>query len=189
MSYDFAILIADDPKHYIEAYIQHMSKSTATSSFHGELGVKNLRTSLLDLLFGGSETTSTILNWSLLILIKYPDVQQKVQDELDKVCGRERLPCLSDRPNLHYTDAVIHEILRFTTLAPLAIPHHTHEDIWIANNKYLIPAGSIVFAHIYHITHNPDVFPDPYSFRPERFLDENKKYQKHDHNIVFGTGE
>lgn len=67
----------------------------------------------MDMLFAGAETTSTVLNWALLILIKYPKIQERVQNELDQVCGRERLPNLDDRTNLHYTDAVIHEILRY----------------------------------------------------------------------------
>ena len=90
-----------------------MSKSSPNSSFHGRMGLQSLRSSLLDLLFAGAETTSTVLNWSLLILTKYPVIQEKIQDELDQVCGRDRLPNLDDRSSLHYTDAVIHEILRY----------------------------------------------------------------------------
>ena len=89
-----------------------MTSSKQGSSFHGSMGLKSLRSSLVDLLFAGAETTSTVLNWALLILTKYPEIQEKVQDELDQVCGRERLPNLDDRSSLHYTDAVIHEILR-----------------------------------------------------------------------------
>ena len=96
--------------------MQHMSNSSPNSSFHGTMGLKSLRSSLLDLLFAGAETTSTVLNWSLLILTKYPAIQEKIQDELDKVCGRDRLPNLVDRSSLHYTDAVIHEILRYDNL-------------------------------------------------------------------------
>ena len=107
-----------------------MSTGKENTSFHGQMGLKNLRTCLFDLLFAGSETTSTVLNWSLLILVKYPEIQQKVQDELDSICGRDQLPSLSDRHNLHYTDAVIHEIFRFTTVLPLSIPHQTNEDIF-----------------------------------------------------------
>ena len=104
---------SESPNDYIEAYLQHMSSSNPNSSFHGEMGLQSLRSSLLDLLLAGAETTSTALNWALLILTKYPHIQEKVQDELDQVCGRGRLPNLSDRSSLHYTDAVIHEILRY----------------------------------------------------------------------------
>ena len=90
-----------------------MSSSNPNSSFHGKMGLQSLRSSLVDMLFAGAETTSTVLNWALLILTKYPHIQEKVQDELDQVCGRERLPNLDDRSRLHYTDAVIHEILRY----------------------------------------------------------------------------
>ena len=78
-----------------------------------------MRASLLDLMFAGAETTSTVMNWSMLLLIKYPDVQKRVQEELDSVCGTERLPSLKDRQHLHYTDAVINEILRYTDIGDI----------------------------------------------------------------------
>ena len=106
------VFVSESPNDYIEAYLQHMSSSNPNSSFHGKMGLQSLRSSLLDLLLGGAETTSTVLNWALLILTKYPHIQGKVQDELDQVCGRDRLPNLVDRHSLPYTDAVIHEILR-----------------------------------------------------------------------------
>jgi cytochrome P450 len=52
---------------------------------------------LLDMLFAGSETTSTALNWAIMFMIKYPDIQRRVQQELDQVVGRNRLPNIEDR--------------------------------------------------------------------------------------------
>ena len=83
-----------------------MTASKNEGSFQGERGLQNLRSNLLDFLFAGSETTSTALNWSMLLMAKYGDIQTQVQQELDNICGRERLPSATDRPNLHYTEAV-----------------------------------------------------------------------------------
>ena len=166
-----------------------MAMSKPGSSFHGKRGVQSLRASLLDLMFAGAETTSTVMNWSMLLLIKYPDVQKRVQEELDSVCGTERLPSLKDRQHLHYTDAVINEILRYTCIAPFGVPHYTRQDVWTSGKKYLIPAGTNIFPNFHQITHNSEVFDDPFAFKPERFLDENNHFIKHEHNIVFGIGK
>jgi len=49
----------------------------------------------------------------------YPEVQRKAQEEIDRVVGRDRLPTISDRPNLPYIEAVIKELLRWNPVAPL----------------------------------------------------------------------
>ena len=165
-----------------------MSASKHEGSFQGERGLQNLRSNLLDLLFAGSDTTSTSLNWAMLLMTKYPSIQTKVQEELDNICGRERLPSSSDRPNLHYTEAVINEVLRFSSIAPLAVPHYTFTDIWTSDKKYHIPAGTTIFPNLYQVTHNPKVFKNPHEFNPKRFLDQENKFLKHDHNIAFGIG-
>ena len=179
---------ADQPQNYIQSFLQHMTASKNEGSFQGERGLQNLRSNLLDFLFAGSETTSTALNWSMLLMAKYGDIQTRVQHELDNICGRERLPSATDRPNLHYTEAVVNEILRFTTIAPLAVPHYTFTDIWTSDKKYHIPAGTTIFPNLHQVTHNPKVFKNPEEFNPDRFLDDENRFSKNDHNIVFGIG-
>ena len=179
---------ADQPQNYIQSFLQHMTASKNEGSFQGERGLQNLRSNLLDFLFAGSETTSTALNWSMLLMAKYGDIQTQVQQELDNICGRERLPSATDRSNLHYTEAVVNEILRFTTIAPLAVPHYTFTDIWTSDKKYHIPAGTTIFPNLYQVTHNPQVFKNPEEFNPDRFLDDENRFSKNDHNIVFGIG-
>jgi cytochrome P450 len=71
--------------------------SPDSSSFHGTLGYQNLRSSILDLLIAGSETTSTALTWAVLFMIKHPQIQRRVQEELDQVVGNSRMPQVSDR--------------------------------------------------------------------------------------------
>jgi len=179
----------DQPQNYIQSFLQHMTASKNEGSFQGERGLQNLRSNLLDFLFAGSETTSTALNWSMLLMAKYGDIQTQVQQELDNICGRERLPSATDRPNLHYTEAVVNEILRFTTIAPLAVPHYTFTDIWTSDKKYHIPAGTTIFPNLHQVTHNPQVFKNPEEFNPDRFLDDENRFSKNDHNIVFGIGK
>ena len=181
-------MFTDQPQNYIESFLQHMSVNKHEGSFQGKRGLQNLRSNLLDLLIAGSDTTSATLEWAMLLITKYPHIQTKVQEELDNVCGRDRLPSTSDRPNMHYTEAVINEVLRFSSMAPLGVLHYTFTDIWTSDKKYHIPAGTTIFPNLYHVTHNPRVFKSPHDFNPKRFLDQENKFAKHDHNIAFGVG-
>ena len=97
------------------------------SSFYGQAGMSNLQRSLTDLFGAGSETSSSVLLFALLYMIKYPEVQAKVQDEIDSVIGKEgsqRSVCLGDRSLMPYTDAVLHEVLRYSCLV-YVVPHAT----------------------------------------------------------------
>jgi cytochrome P450 len=77
----------------------------------------------------------------------YPEVQQKAQQELDRVVGTSRLPTFEDRKNLPYIEAVVKETFRWHPLAPLGLPHMTDQDDVI--NGYLIPKSSILIPNIW----------------------------------------
>ncbi len=93
------------------------------------------------------------------------------------------------RQNLPFTESVIQEILRVSCIAPLGLPHFAQKDVSLLNGKIRIPAGTTVMPHLSHIVNNPKEFPEPEKFNPDRFLDENGKYVKHDHNIIFSIGK
>ena len=73
---------------------------------------------LADLFGAGTDTTETVLDWFLKMMIKRPDVQEKLQLEMDDVVGRHRLPQWSDRSKLHYMQATLNEVLRYTSAGP-----------------------------------------------------------------------
>nr|XP_015211234.1 PREDICTED: cytochrome P450 2J2-like [Lepisosteus oculatus] len=81
-----------------------------------------------DLFIAGTETTTTSLRLALLYMIKYPDIQKKVQAETDRVIGKERQPSMADRVHLPYTDAVIHETQRYGNTVPLNAPRMANKD-------------------------------------------------------------
>lgn len=81
-----------------------ISYKDPSSSFYGIDGTENLTNNLMDFFMAGSETTSTTLTWAMLYMVRYPQVQRKVQEELDTVVGRNRNPTLQDRPSLPYTE-------------------------------------------------------------------------------------
>ena len=99
-----------------------------------------------------------------------------------------RLPSLNDREDLPYTEAVIHEISRYTAIVCLSIPHWITEDMKTADGKYHFPKDTMVFPNLYHVMNNPEVFENPRDFNPERFIDSKGRFVKHEHNILFGIG-
>jgi len=93
-----------------------------------QLTEDNIMMTMNDIFNAGFETTATILRWILLYMVHYPDIQAKVQNELDTVIGTGRLPRLKDRENLPYTGAVIAEALRMSSHIPLGLPHKSTRD-------------------------------------------------------------
>lgn len=113
--------VKDNPRDFIDAYLNEIDESETSSSFHGKLGLQSLRSVLFDLLLAGIETTSTALTWSVLFMVKYPEIQEKVRKEILDNVGPDRLVNIEDKTNLPYTEAVIQEILRYTCIAPLGL--------------------------------------------------------------------
>ncbi|XP_026501982.2 cytochrome P450 2J2-like, partial [Terrapene carolina triunguis] len=104
------------------------SKVDADPTFHEE----NLVFSTLDLFFAGTETTSTTIRWALLYMALYPDIQERVQAEIDAVIGQSRQPAMDDRDNMPYTNAVIHELQRISNIVPLNVPRMATSDTTLA---------------------------------------------------------
>lgn len=78
-----------------------------------------------DLFSAGMETVKTSLEWAVLLMLHYPKAAKAVQDELDEVVGRSRMPTLEDLPFLPITDATIQEVLRKSSVVPLGTTHAT----------------------------------------------------------------
>ncbi|XP_038189418.1 cytochrome P450 2J3-like isoform X2 [Arvicola amphibius] len=120
----------DEPRDFIDAFLVEMTKhpDKTTTSFNEE----SLICSTLDLFFAGTETTSTTLRWALLYMALYPEVQEKVQAEIDRVIGQEKQPSLTDRDSMPYTNAVIHEVQRMANIVPLNVPREVTVDTMLA---------------------------------------------------------
>ncbi|THH08956.1 hypothetical protein EW145_g2353 [Phellinidium pouzarii] len=116
----------------------------------------------------GSDTSVGALAAFVLAMAQYPGVQKKAQDQLDTFVGSSRLPSFSDRKNLPYITAIMKETLRWHTVVPQGLPHCLREDD--IYNGYFMPAGSIVIGNSWGILHDPDIYPDPMEFKPERFF-------------------
>ncbi|KAL0567565.1 hypothetical protein V5O48_014425 [Marasmius crinis-equi] len=120
------------------------------------------------LLEGGSETSAVFLQSLVLLLIAFPEVQRKAQEEVDRVIGRDRLPSLEDIDDLPYIQALIKETHRYRPVTPLLVPHATAADE--EYRGFIIPKGTTIFVNLYGIFHDPDVFEDPELFNPDRYI-------------------
>ncbi|XP_028726128.1 cytochrome P450 2J3-like isoform X2 [Peromyscus leucopus] len=120
----------DEPRDFIDAFLKEMAKypDKTTTSFNEE----SLICSTLDLFLAGTETTSTTLRWALLYMALFPEVQEKVQAEIDRVIGQEKQPSLADRDSMPYTTAVVHEVLRMGNIIPLNVPREVTVDTTLA---------------------------------------------------------
>ncbi|XP_077192787.1 cytochrome P450 2F2-like isoform X2 [Paroedura picta] len=173
------------PRDFIDCFLIRMEqeKQDPLSYFHTETLVMSTH----NLFFGGTETTSSTLRYSFLILMKFPKVAAKVHQEIDQVIGRDRAPCLADRKLMPYTDAVIYEIQRFITILPMGLPRAVTRDTPF--RSFLFPKGTNVIPLLSSVHFDPSQFKDPNSFNPANFLDENNSFQSNEAFMPFAPGK
>uniref|UniRef100_A0A8D2EMJ2 Cytochrome P450 2D6 n=1 Tax=Theropithecus gelada TaxID=9565 RepID=A0A8D2EMJ2_THEGE len=172
------------PPDLTEAFLAEMEKAKRNpeSSFNEE----NLRMVVADLFFAGMVTTSTTLAWGLLLMILHPDVQRRVQQEIDNVIGQVRRPEMRDQARMPYTTAVIHEVQRFGDIVPLNMPHMTSRDIEVQG--FLIPKGTTLFTNLSSVLKDEAIWEKPFRFHPEHFLDAQGHFVKPEAFLPFSAG-
>ncbi|CEL57076.1 O-methylsterigmatocystin oxidoreductase OS=Aspergillus flavus (strain ATCC 200026 / FGSC A1120 / NRRL 3357 / JCM 12722 / SRRC 167) GN=ordA PE=2 SV=1 [Rhizoctonia solani AG-1 IB] len=118
---------------------------------------------------GAIETTTATILIFILAMVHYPDIQAKIQQEVDTVVGDQRLPEIEDQDNLPYIGRVIKEVSRWRPVAPLGVPHAcAKDDIYRGHS---IPKGSVIMGNIWAMCSNPETYPNPDKFDPDRFID------------------
>ncbi|XP_055026783.1 cytochrome P450 1B1 [Misgurnus anguillicaudatus] len=171
-----------------DAFIFALDKGLAGG--HGVSTDKEFVTPTIGDIFGASQDTlSTALQWAILLLVRYPKVQKRLQEEVDRVADRSRLPTIEDQAQLPYVMAFIYEFMRFTSFTPLTIPHSTTTDTSI--NGYPIPKDTVIFVNQWSLNHDPNKWDEPEVFNPERFLDEDGALNKDltSNVLIFSVGK
>jgi cytochrome P450 len=113
---------------------------------------------LMTMLVAGHETTASELAWAFEALPREPRVLARLTEEIDSGDGDE------------YLSATINETLRRRPVLPNAEPRLTKQPVEIGG--WLYPKGVSLVCHAYLLHHDPAIYPDPYAFRPERFIEE-----------------
>ncbi|NWI93277.1 CP2J2 protein, partial [Pitta sordida] len=174
--------IPSESRDYIDSYLQEIAKDKDSDTFQEE----HLVSCALDLLFAGTETTSSTLRWALLFMAVHPDIQARVQAEIDAVIGRAWQPGLEDRNNMPYTNAAIHEVQRKANIVPFNVPRLTVKDTVL--DDFLIPKGTIMMTNLCSVMFDKNEWETPDTFNPGHFLKDGK-FWKRESFLPFSIGK
>ncbi|KAF8715922.1 hypothetical protein HU200_026885 [Digitaria exilis] len=142
---------------------------------------------LWDMITAGMDTTVISVEWAMAELVRNPRVQKKLQEELDRVVGRDRVMLETDFQNLPYLQAVVKESLRLHPPTPLMLPHKASTNVKIGG--YNIPKGANVMVNVWAVARDPKVWSNPLEYRPERFMEESIDIKGSDFRVLpFGAG-
>lgn len=95
-------------------------------------------------------------------MVIYPEVQKRVQNEIDDVIGSGNIVRLKDKSRLVYTEATIFEVMRMSALVPFALPYITTKDTILGG--YDIDKGTVVLYNLHSVSYDKDYWGDPQNF-------------------------
>ncbi|KAF5750319.1 p-coumaryl-CoA 3'-hydroxylase [Tripterygium wilfordii] len=166
---------------------QHFVDALLTLQEKYDLSEDTIIGLLWDMITAGMDTTAISVEWAMAELIKNPRVQQKAQEEIDRVIGFDRVMTEPDFASLPYLQCVAKEALRLHPPTPLMLPHRANSNVKVGG--YDIPKGSNVHVNVWAVARDPAVWKNPEEFRPERFLEEDVDMKGHDFRLLpFGAG-
>ncbi len=148
------------------------------------LGRKEIRDNCMTLLFGGHETTAGSVTWTWGMLSKNPDVRDKLLTEVDRVIG-DRRPTLEDYRKLEYTDMVFRETMRLYPMFSMLLRTASKDDEICG---YKVSAGDLIAFSAYTIARDPNFWPEPERFDPERFSKDNDAKRPKGTYLPFSLG-
>lgn len=171
-----------DANNYIHAFLKAAAAEKGPHTFNDA----QLLATANDLFSAGTETTSTTLRWAILYLAHYPEFQEKLYQQIKHEVGTNSLPNYADRAKLPFADALIMETQRMGDLVPLGLMRRPLGPAKVLG--YDIPENAVVLPLLTNVLHNPDVFPEPFKFNPNRFLDSTGKVVRDPQLIPFQAG-
>ncbi|KAJ7307801.1 cytochrome P450 [Mycena albidolilacea] len=133
---------------------------------------RHVKATAATMFIGGSDTSVSSLGTFVLAMLANPEAQRKAQLEIDSVTGGKYLPGFADKDGLPYVEALLQEVLRWQNVAPFALPRFLVEEA--EYRGYRLPAGSLILPNTWAILHDETTYPDPLTFKPERFLSGGK---------------
>ncbi|WUI01234.1 cytochrome P450 [Spirillospora sp. NBC_00431] len=144
-----------------------------------------IRDSVLMTMLAAHHTTGVAISWTLYLLARHPDAAARAAAELDRVLGERAVPEYGDLKKLAYLDRVLREAMRLYPPGPYGAREAT-EDLVLGG--YAVPAGTTIFYPFWAVHMNPDHWPDPDVFDPDRFTPEASAGRPRLAYIPFGVG-
>uniref|UniRef100_A0A672YDF0 Cytochrome P450, family 2, subfamily X, polypeptide 9 n=1 Tax=Sphaeramia orbicularis TaxID=375764 RepID=A0A672YDF0_9TELE len=176
--------VPQKPRHLIDCYLDELEKvGTCDGSSFSE---DNLYSLLLDFHFAGTDTTANTLLTCFLYLMSYPEVQERCQKEIDEVLDGKDQVSFEDRHEMHYPQAVLHEVQRMADVAPLSVFHKVTRDTELMG--FSIPKGTIIIPNLSSTLTEDGYWKDPHHFNPDNFLNDEGQFIKPENLIPFSAG-
>ncbi|XP_068106843.1 cytochrome P450 2A6-like [Hyperolius riggenbachi] len=174
------------PRDFIDCFLIRMKQE---ENNHGESAftLDYLAPGVFDMFLGGTETSGVTTLFGCQYLIKYPELQAKLHEEIDHVIGPSREPKAEDRNEMPYMNALVHEIQRFSDVVPLGLARATSRDVML--NGYHLRKGTNIHTVLTSALKDPTQFETPEVFNIKHFLDENWKFKKNNAFIPFAAGK
>ncbi|MFH8411362.1 cytochrome P450 [Streptomyces sp. NPDC018019] len=144
-----------------------------------------IRDTVMITMLAAHHTTGVAVSWTLHLLGRHPEVAERVAGELDRVLGERPVPDYADLRRLPYLDMVVKEAMRLYPPGPYGARETTEA---LVLGDYEVPAGTVIFYPFWAVHMNPDHWPDPEKFVPERFLPEEVAKRPRLAYIPFGIG-
>uniref|UniRef100_A0A8C7CAK4 unspecific monooxygenase n=1 Tax=Neovison vison TaxID=452646 RepID=A0A8C7CAK4_NEOVI len=178
--------LQDKQKHRVD-FLQLMINSQNSKEMDTQKALSDLElvAQSIIFIFAGYETTSTSLSFLVYELATHPDVQQKLQEEIDATFPKKAPPTYDGLVQMEYLDMVLNETLR---LYPIGgrLERVCKKDVEISG--VFIPKGTVVMVPVFTLQRDQDLWPEPEEFRPERFSKKNKDSINPYIYLPFGTG-
>nr|XP_034989526.1 cytochrome P450 2J2-like isoform X3 [Zootoca vivipara] len=175
----------DEPRDFIDFYLDEINKKKDDPE--STFDEANLVHVIYDLFTAGIDTGSSTLSWALLFMVIHPDVQEKVQAEIDAAVTRSQRISYEDRMNLPYTNAVIHEIQRYKYVLLVGNFRQCAKDTTMFG--FPIKKDTVIIPDIASALYDPEEWETPHQFNPNHFLDKEGNFFVRDAFIPFSIGK
>ncbi|XP_002263860.3 flavonoid 3'-monooxygenase CYP75B137 [Vitis vinifera] len=168
-------------------FLQYLLKLKDEGDSKTPFTMTHLKALLMDMVVGGTDTTSNTVEFAMAEIMNKPEVMKKVEQELEAVVGKDNMVEESHIQKLPYLYAVMKETLRLHPALPLLVPHCPSEPCIVGG--FSIPKGARVFINVWAIHRDPSIWKNPMEFDPERFLRGAWDYSGNDFSYFpFGSG-
>ncbi|XP_005795936.1 cytochrome P450 2F2-like [Xiphophorus maculatus] len=174
--------VPGEPRDFVDCYLDELDKRDGDSTFSEE----QLTRITFDLYAAGTDTTSNTLLTGFLYLLNYPHIQERCQQEIDRVLQGGNQATFEDRNDMPYMQAVIHEIQRIANTIPLSVFHCTTKDTELMG--YSIPQGTMIIQNMTSVLREEGQWKFPHEFNPENFLNEQGEFVKPEAFMPFSAG-